>query len=270
MPVNPEARDLCVNWPPERRKELPKILRTGICSLPNTPKRCAPKSTVHLADASGTVLLRFEVREIAKREGSKGVDLIARGRTIRKPRSHDYMKMTVNRNAPGAYVYLWPGSTQPDYEAAPGEGAGGTLEPEVSLLPSVPLLANNTAKCLRQPERRLVKAYTQWVGRPEIFSHKRLPEPGLYTDLFISATYTLVEAKAWTDRKTLRMAIGQLFDYQRYFPTRHPSLAILLPKKPIAGMMTLFDAKRIAVIWPSRGKSFADSVGGRLTSSLRL
>jgi hypothetical protein len=196
MPIDPELLDLCINWAPERRNELTRILRTGICSLPNTPQRCAPQSTVHLADASGTVLLRFEVREIVKRDGEKGVDLIARGRTIRKPRSPDHMTMTVNRNAPGAYVYLWPGSTQPDYKAAPGEGAGGTKEPDVSLLPSVPLLANNAAKCLRQPERRLVQAYTQWVGRPEIFGHKRLPAPGLYTDLFISATYTLVEAKA--------------------------------------------------------------------------
>lgn len=121
---------------------------------------------------------------------------------------------------------------------------------------------------LSQPERQLIRAYVTWVGDVDLFEHHRLKEPSLFTDLFIPRRWTLVEAKASTDRKTLRQAVGQLFDYQRYYP-RSPRLAMLLPQKPQSTMMDLFEKKRIVVVWRSSGGSFKDSAGGAFTRELR-
>ncbi|MBY0488785.1 MAG: hypothetical protein K2R93_02980 [Gemmatimonadaceae bacterium] len=269
MPLAHDDRDLTVNWPTKSRRRLSTVLENGRFKLPYTPQRCRPGARVYLAGPDGEVLLSMQLKEIVKNEGVRGSQLIARKGTVRKPRAADFPYVPINSNAEYAPLYLWPGTTQPDYESYPGNEGGGALESRVSSLPSLPLLADNAAKKLRQPERALIKAYTQWIGRPEIFSHRRLPEPGLYTDLFVSSTYTLVEAKAWVDRETLRMSIGQLYDYQRYFLSRHPSLAVLLPRRPSVSMMNLFQSKKIAVVWRSRGKAFSDSVGGRLTVELK-
>lgn len=69
-------------------------------------------------------------------------------------------------------------------------------------------------------------------------------------------------------RRTLREAIGQLFDYQRHYD-RPPSIAVLVPERPLQTVMELFEKKRIAVVWKSRGGAFADSVDGALTRDLR-
>ncbi len=66
----------------------------------------------------------------------------------------------------------------------------------------------------------------------------------------------------------MREAIGQLFDYQRYYD-RSPSLALLLPKRPLPTMMELFGKKRIAVIWQTPKGQFRDSLKGAITTELR-
>ncbi|MCP3819496.1 restriction endonuclease [Streptomyces sp. A3M-1-3] len=72
----------------------------------------------------------------------------------------------------------------------------------------------------------------------------------LYTDLFDATANVLVEAKANATREAIRMAIGQLFDYQRFLnPT--PSLAILVPTQPRKDLQDLCAALAIQTIWPS-------------------
>jgi 5-methylcytosine-specific restriction protein A len=78
----------------------------------------------------------------------------------------------------------------------------------------------------------------------------------------------LYEAKASVRREVLRGALGQLLDYQRYFP-RRPSLALLLPQRPSERMLDLFAQKRVTVVWRSPTGRFRDTQDGVLSAHLR-
>ncbi|MFJ8363057.1 restriction endonuclease [Streptomyces sp. NPDC093984] len=113
-----------------------------------------------------------------------------------------------------------------------------------------------------EAERReagLVLAYQDWLLRQghEVGRHQILP-PGeskpLLTDLIDSTRNVLVEAKGTITREAIRMAIGQLMDYQRFIDPR-PSLAILVPSRPRADLIDLCRAVDIEVIWPD-GEGF--------------
>ena len=83
-------------------------------------------------------------------------------------------------------------------------------------------------------------------------------------DLFLRDLNVLVEAKANPHRGSVRMAIGQLLDYQRYeHPT--PDLAVLLPSKPSGDLMDLLSSLSISCIWEHAG-GFTDSTGKRTLS----
>jgi hypothetical protein len=106
------------------------------------------------------------------------------------------------------------------------------------------------------PESTLVDQYVSFVGDSFKFGHNYLREPKLFVDLFDLTHWQLIEAKANTSRESIRMAIGQLRDYCRFYQTRHPSLAALLPERPTRSCMLLLTANRIAVIWKSGKSSF--------------
>jgi len=131
------------------------------------------------------------------------------------------------------------------------------------------VFADNTDRHLSRPERDLIRAYLQWTAREDDFRTQYLPSPRLFVDLFYRPGWALLEAKANVRREVLRTALGQLLDYQRYFP-RHPRLALLLPACPSAGMLELLAAKRVAVVWRTRGGAFTDSIRGALTSEIRI
>jgi hypothetical protein len=174
--------------------------------------------------------------------------------------------LNVNRYALGAFRYYNDNGTI-IYE--PGAKNGDSLPPPATFPPrSYPLFANNIGKTLSQPEMDLIRAYATWVGDVTMFVHHPLKETGLYTDLFIPRRWTLFEAKASTQRKVLRGALGQLFDYQRHYD-RRPSLGVLLPERPLQTVMDLFEKKHITVVWRSRGNTFRDSKNGFFTTDLR-
>lgn len=74
--------------------------------------------------------------------------------------------------------------------------------------------------------------------------------------LFDLTHWQLIEAKVKTDRETIRLVIGQLMDYKRFY-SRTPSLAVLLASKPSASCIKLLTDNGISVIWrnPKRGFS---------------
>ncbi|MGA4841676.1 restriction endonuclease [Streptomyces sp. G45] len=76
----------------------------------------------------------------------------------------------------------------------------------------------------------------------------------LYTDLFDRTRNLLIEAKGQATRESIRMAIGQLFDYQRYITPR-PRLAILVPTQPRKDLRDLCAAHAIHTIWPDEDSS---------------
>jgi hypothetical protein len=76
----------------------------------------------------------------------------------------------------------------------------------------------------------------------------------------------LIEAKSSNGRSYIRMAVGQLLDYaflgKEKFGTPH--MAILVPKKPEAEILTWLHGLKVSVIWKQR-KAFIDNARGQFT-----
>lgn len=79
----------------------------------------------------------------------------------------------------------------------------------------------------------------------------------LLTDLYDVTTDTLIEAKASTDRMTLRLALGQILDYGRYLGS--PRMLVLTPECPSSEMLELFHSSGIGSVWPA-GDDFETSL----------
>lgn len=81
----------------------------------------------------------------------------------------------------------------------------------------------------------------------------------LFADLMDQTTRTLYVAKATVERGAVRVAIGQLLDYGRFFEPR-PRLAVLLPSMPRPDLAELLQSLGIDVVWRD-GKRFIDAAG---------
>ena len=91
----------------------------------------------------------------------------------------------------------------------------------------------------------------------------RFPSARLFTDLFDRTRWRLIEAKANVDRRTLRTAVWQLYDYKRFFD-RRPSLGVLLPERP-TGICLLYLAHcRVTGLWNTPTGRFCDSSQGMM------
>jgi hypothetical protein len=93
-----------------------------------------------------------------------------------------------------------------------------------------------------------------------------LPSGGshsLYSDLFNKSRRQLIEAKAGISRGDIRMAIGQLADYERFIP-RLSGRAVLLGAKPQPDLLLLLRDQGIAAIWRNEA-GFADNANGEFT-----
>ena len=279
--IKSQKADLVIRWPKNSRR-VPKIIRTGRCPSYAVPhKALLPGALVILADDKGGVQALFRLQRIEERisvfgaNGNRypnGCILVARSGSARVPSSSDPMRVRVNQYGIGAFAYFDSQSGKSLIYGIPGTPASrdGTLakQPRFSPLKRHRFLANNVSCTLQQPERELIASYGRWVGDENLFEHHFLRSSRLYIDLFIRSLWTLIEAKSFISRVDIRQAVGQLFDYQRYYE-RHPRLAVLLPMKPTNAMLSLLAAKRIAVIWRSRGGSFRDSIDGTLTGKFR-
>jgi hypothetical protein len=101
-------------------------------------------------------------------------------------------------------------------------------------------------------------------------SRQRFLPPGearpIITDLFDVTTGTLVEAKGSVGRDAVRMAIGQLFDYRRFFRSGELNyIAALFPREPRADLCDLLITQGIVVIYRTDA-GFEDSTGGGLVN----
>jgi len=107
------------------------------------------------------------------------------------------------------------------------------------------------------PEATLVDQYVTWMGERNRFGHNYIRDAGLFVDLFDLTHWQLLEAKATASREAIRMAIGQLRDYRRYYPRRRPSLAVLVSSRPSANCIKLLTDNRIAAVWRTAGGKFS-------------
>ena len=69
----------------------------------------------------------------------------------------------------------------------------------------------------------------------------------LRVDLFDKETGELCEAKGRTTRTSIRLAIGQLFDYGRHVP--HKSLSVLVPTRPDDDLLDLLSSLAITCVY---------------------
>lgn len=74
------------------------------------------------------------------------------------------------------------------------------------------------------------------------------------TDLFDVSAGVLYEAKGKTDRNSIRLAIGQLFDYRRHIDPEPNALAILLPKAPNHDLKSLIESVGIKLVYEENGQ----------------
>jgi hypothetical protein len=83
------------------------------------------------------------------------------------------------------------------------------------------------------------------------------PAP-LFCDLFDRTSNTLVEAKGSIARNSIRMAIGQLADYERMVSPA-PQKLILVPEEPRPDLLRLAKSQKIGVTWPDGSGGFAST-----------
>jgi len=119
-------------------------------------------------------------------------------------------------------------------------------------------------------EHELVQRYVHWLAGRGIKAVSRLyrvsglARPFL-CDVFLPEKNALIEAKSSDSREVIRMAVGQLFDYQ-FLEMADRKLAVLLPYSPAQEIRELLDGLGIGVIWPV-GEGFRDSHHGAFTRS---
>lgn len=89
------------------------------------------------------------------------------------------------------------------------------------------------------------------VGRGHTVMTYRIPTPSgavLATDLYDVTADDLIEVKSSIDRETLRLALGQILDYERFIGPKLRTL--LVPERPAQEMIDLFATLAIRVAWP--------------------
>ena len=118
-------------------------------------------------------------------------------------------------------------------------------------------------------EQKLVLDFEEYLcglGH-KVFRNQLIPTEEarpLLTDLYDETLDMLVEAKGTVERGAIRMAIGQLADYKRFFDDGSPRhLAVLVPREPRKDLCELLAAEDIYVIFRNRD-GFEDSTGGAL------
>lgn len=263
MPTN---HDLAIRWNDDLSAVL-KLKRTGIVPIHGFPRhfRC-PGGLVAIVSRKNEVKLMFRALAIdgpqsvtlANGKLSKGYIIRSDKRTIRRPTGS--VPSPIKRwHATGAFRYFNAAKMRAvlvgydlrasgKYIEDASEPISGTVfRTHVHGIPGLPR---------NHPEAVLVEQYVSWMDEEIHFGHNFIREAGLFVDLFNLTYWQLLEAKAMISRDAVRMAIGQLRDYKRYY-RRCPSLAVLLPARPSSSCMKLLTDNRIAVIWKTPGGSFS-------------
>ena len=134
------------------------------------------------------------------------------------------------------------------------------VNPEVNSTPEFPTSGTQPSTAERR-EAKLVERFEKWIN-PTADQLKRLkirPEGEVrsqLTDIYDTASRTLFEAKGTTTRESIRMAIGQLLDYQRHILGDVDQIAILLPSKPSTDLCHLISSLGIFLVYEEPGGSF--------------
>ncbi|SDK68476.1 hypothetical protein SAMN05216298_1161 [Glycomyces sambucus] len=118
---------------------------------------------------------------------------------------------------------------------------------------------------VRTVERELVLRFKAWLKAKGVeVKRNKIPVPEgtrLYTDLYEVDSKVLYEAKGKSDRNSVRMAIGQLFDYRRSVDSESV-LSILLPEAPDSDLGELIKSVGISLVYEENGEFIGWPVTG--------
>lgn len=119
----------------------------------------------------------------------------------------------------------------------------------------------------RRREAQLVADFAAHLGKQSGLCRHRYSS-GLVCDIFVEPRMQLIEAKADASRESIRMAIGQLFDYRHHEPRQlwdSIKLAVLVPENPGRQLEALLEELGISIIWRDGG-GFTDNAAGLFSS----
>lgn len=252
--------DLAIRWNDEK-SSLRRLERTGRVPIYGFPRRFRrPRGIVAIVCRANQVKLMFRATAIVGpqkvtlangKSRSNGYVIHADMRTMREPKQSTKVPFR-GWYAIGQFRYFNAATMRPvlvsDNFSSPGEyiedlpsdTSGIVFWPHIQGIPRLPR---------NHPEATLVDQYVRWMGESVRFGHNYIREARLYVDLFDLTHWRLIEAKVRTSREEIRMAIGQLRDYKRYYHRRHPSLAVLLASRPSNSCIELLTDNCIAAIW---------------------
>jgi hypothetical protein len=248
-----EFYDLAIRWN-DSKSALRRLIEAGSVTVYGRPRYFRPGKWVAVVFQGNVIQLMFKATAIVGPQKLK----LANGTT----RDNSYVIKAVRKSirqlqpaisspieywpAIGAFEYFNETTMEQVFVGEPSRLPNNKFKPYSGGIPNFPH---------GHPEAKLVRQYVQWRGKTSRFRHDYINKFNLYTDLFNITEWQLLEAKADINRKALRMAIGQLSDYKRYY-NRPPSLAVLLPGRPSADCVKLLTDNRISVIWRNPGGSF--------------
>jgi hypothetical protein len=106
-------------------------------------------------------------------------------------------------------------------------------------------------------EAVLQDAYAEYlIGMNHKVCRHQIPIDGqyLYSDLYDETTGDLIEAKASSDRVSMRLALGQILDYAKL--VKHSIRTVVVPESPAQGVIDLFRDYRVRIVWPDGAGGF--------------
>ncbi|OJS99955.1 hypothetical protein [Marinobacter nauticus] len=155
---------------------------------------------------------------------------------------------------------------------APEYSKGLPVIPDETTTDTVPIENNHTERAYYTPakvevtaerkESSLVTKYVKWKKENGIILERLKIKPKgeekpLFTDIFDHSDNLLIEAKGSTARESLRSAVGQLMDYERFIESK-PRKAVLVPEMPRKDLLDYLKHCNIGVIYPSRDEFIED------------
>jgi hypothetical protein len=118
----------------------------------------------------------------------------------------------------------------------------------------------------KKKEAALVERYRRWLERHGDRTLETVLYKKLRCDGYEQARRNLIEAKSSNRREHLRMAVGQLFDYEHQGKQKLGVMhkAVLVPQEPARDEIAWLKSLNISVIWRKNGE-FLDSANGQFT-----
>lgn len=270
-------RDIVISWP-NGAAELQKLIRWGYISIKSFPSQFDLKYSRIGIVQNGNIVLVANVKRIEL--GIQTVIASGSNKPIYKnvKANRLYFKTTTIKkiNVPctkagfyafGAWGYYNLNKNQSvvisDYKRKQG---GDYIDQRkmvsTNKFRSRPYIPGVSGGTFSQPERALINAYIEYCNLAKYVVQPYIKSDKIYADLLDVSKYRLIEAKASTDRKAIRSAVGQLLDYKQSF-TRKPSLGILLPERPSPSILNFLSSYKITAIWLTPNEKFRDSQNGK-------